>query len=105
LKKDLKIISNSNNVNIYYNYLIDNNLNYETNISINLHNLRNSLIIRNEKDFHELFKLTSYRTRSAIIHDRAYRQHNIKQLYNTFDNNNYVLYPNKILSFDEIFKK
>ena len=103
--KDIKYISNNYNTNIYYNYLRDNNIKRFKSINIDLDKLKNSLIIRNVKDFKKMFKVTSYRYRSWYKYDPSYRKYNIAQIYNTIPNNKLVLYPKQTISFNSIYLK
>lgn len=103
IDKLIKISPNSN-VNMYYNYLLDNKIEWQIMSKIDLNNFKNSLIIRNENDFKKLFKLTSYRIRDTYSNDKQYRQFNIKTLYDTIPNNTFLLNPNQTFSFNKIYK-
>lgn len=101
----LEKVSNNSNVNIYYNYLKDNNFKDNINLVIDLNNFKNSIIFRNTDDLYNLLKVSSYRYREWYKNDREYRQFNIKTIYDTIEWNNYVLYPWKQLSFNDIYVK
>lgn len=105
-REEFKYISNTNqSINIYYNYLLNNNFIVNNNTKIDLDLLSKSLIIRNVDDFKKYFKVTSYRYRSGYRYDPSYRKYNIAQVYNTIKNNKIVIYPKQTISFNQIYLK